>query len=68
MPTKRFKPEQIVNLLRQVEVEIASPRRASDATRFSLVLLSGLFAWREALAIVKPDTFIRWHLRGFRFY
>jgi putative transposase len=42
------------------------PRRASDATRFTLVLLSGLFAWREALTLVKPDTLIRWHRKGFR--
>ena len=34
------------------------PRRARDATPFALVLLSRLFAWREALTIVKPDTFI----------
>jgi putative transposase len=42
------------------------PRRASDATRFTLVLLSRLFAWRQALTLVKPDTLIRWHRRGFR--
>jgi len=36
------------------------PRRARDATRFTLVLLSRLLAWREALTIVKPDPFIRW--------
>jgi transposase InsO family protein len=44
------------------------PRRARDATRFTLVLLSRLFAWREALTIVKPDTFIRWHRKGFRMF
>ena len=42
------------------------PRRASDATRFSLVLLSGLFAWLEPLTIVKPDNFIRWNRKGLR--
>jgi putative transposase len=36
------------------------PRRASDATRLTLVLLSRRFAWRQALTIVKPDTLIRW--------
>lgn len=36
--------------------------------RFTLVLLSGLFVWREALTIVKPDTFIRWHRKGFRMF
>jgi putative transposase len=44
------------------------PRRACDATRFTLGLLSGLFAWREALTIVKPDTLLRWHRRGFRLF
>ena len=42
------------------------PRRASDATRLAPVLLSRPFAWRQALTIVKPDTLIRWHRRGFR--
>jgi hypothetical protein len=31
-------------------------------------LLSRLFAWREALTIVKPDTFIRWHRKGFQIF
>src|SRR5260370_2411967 len=42
------------------------PRRASDATRLTLVLLSRLFAWRDALINVKPETFLRWHRKGFR--
>jgi hypothetical protein len=42
------------------------PRRASNATRLSLVLTSRLFAWRDALVIVKPETFLGWHRRGFR--
>lgn len=45
-----------------------NPRRAGDATRFTLVLLSSFFAWREALTIVQPDTFIRWHRKGFRLF
>src|SRR5215813_11988274 len=32
------------------------PRRATDAIRFTLAGLSGLFDWRNALVIVKPDT------------
>ena len=35
------------------------PRRATDATRLTLILLSRLFAWRRALIIVKPETLIR---------
>jgi putative transposase len=44
----------------------SKPRQASDATRFSLVLLSRLFVWRDALAIVKPETFLGWHRKAFR--
>lgn len=42
------------------------PRRPSDATRLSLVLLSRLFAWQDALFNVKPEAFLRWHRKGFR--
>jgi putative transposase len=42
------------------------PRRATDAIRFTLARLSRLFDWRNALTIVKPDTLIRWHRKGFR--
>ena len=41
------------------------PRRADDATRIALVLLSRLIDWRAVLTIVKPDTLIRWHRNGF---
>jgi putative transposase len=44
------------------------PRRAEAAAKMTLVLLSRLFAWREALAVVKPDTLIRWHRKGFRLF
>ena len=43
-------------------------RRAKTATKLTLMLLSRLFAWREALTIVQPDTFIRWHRKGFRLF
>jgi len=41
-------------------------RRPDPWTRLALVWLSRLFDWRDALAIVKPATFIRWHRAGFR--
>jgi transposase InsO family protein len=44
------------------------PGRATDATRFALVWLSRWFNWRQALAVVQPDTFIRWHRQGFRLF
>jgi putative transposase len=43
-----------------------APRRLTDAARFSLVVWSRLFDWRAALVIVKPETLISWHRKGFR--
>src|SRR6266852_1026559 len=44
------------------------PRRLSDSARFSLVFWSRLFAWKEALVIVKPETLIGWHRKGFNLF
>ena len=44
------------------------PRRVHDATRLTLALLATLFAWKEALVIVKPETLIRWHRKGFQLF
>jgi hypothetical protein len=35
-----------------------APRRPRAAAKLTLVLLSRLFPWRQALTIVKPDTFV----------
>jgi putative transposase len=44
------------------------PRRATPATRLALVWLGRWFEWRQALAIVQPQTFLRWHRQGFRLF
>ena len=44
------------------------PRRATNATRFALVWLGHWFDWRQALSVVKPETFTRWHRQGFRLF
>src|SRR5262249_27893579 len=44
------------------------PHRATDSVRFTLAQLSRLFDWRSVLAVVKPDTLIRWHRKGFRLF
>src|SRR6266852_1294521 len=44
------------------------PRRLSDSARYSLVFWSRLFAWKEALVIVKPETLIGWHRKGFKLF
>ena len=44
------------------------PRKLTDAARFSLALWSHLFNWRAALVIVKPETLIGWHRKGFKLF
>jgi putative transposase len=44
------------------------PRRLTDTGRFSLAMWSRLFDWTDALVIVKPETLIRWHRRGFKLF
>jgi putative transposase len=44
------------------------PWRATNAARLTLVWLSRWFNWRQALAIVQPETFLRWHRQGFRLF
>src|SRR6516162_3583849 len=44
------------------------PRRAADSTRWWMATVSRLFDWRAVLVVVKPDTLVRWHRRGFRLF
>ena len=44
------------------------PRPLTDAARLSLVLWSRIFDWRNALMIVKPETLMGWHRKGFRLF
>jgi len=44
------------------------PKRTTSATRLVLVWLSRWFDWRQALAVVQPQTFLRWHRQGFRLF
>jgi putative transposase len=44
------------------------PRRTDDATCIALVALSRLIDWRQLLTVVKPETLIRWHRKGFRLF
>ena len=45
-----------------------TPRRVTDAGRFIVVWLARWFDWRQALVIVQPQTFTRWHRQGFRLF
>lgn len=44
------------------------PHRPTDAVRFVMAALGRLFDWRNPLRVVKPDTFVRWHRKGFRLF
>jgi putative transposase len=44
------------------------PQRATHAIRLAMVWLAHGFDWRHALAVIKPETFIRWHRQGFRWF
>ena len=54
-------------LAQYLEREV-KPRRPDDATRITLVALSRFVEWRRLLTIVKPETLIRWHRKGFRLF
>jgi putative transposase len=44
------------------------PRPLTDAARFTLARWSRLFDWKSALVVVKPDTLIGWHRKGFKLF
>src|ERR1700730_17966110 len=44
------------------------PRRIDGPTRLTLVWPSRWFDWQNALAIVRPKTFIGWHRKGFQLF
>ena len=55
MPTKRYKPEQIVNLLRQVEVEIANGKTTPQACRDAEITAQTYYRWRKEFGGLKLD-------------
>jgi len=44
------------------------PQRLTDAARYTLVVWSRMFDWKNALVVVKPDTLIGWHRKGLRLF
>src|SRR6516162_408371 len=46
----------------------AQPRRLNDSARVCLIFWSRLCDWKEALVIVKPETLIGWHRKGFKLF
>ena len=55
MSTKKYKPEQIVNLLRQIEVEIANGKTTPQACRDAQIRVQTYYRWRKEFGGLKLD-------------
>jgi len=55
MPNKRYKPEQIVNLLRKIEVEIANGKTTAQAAREVGITEQTYYRWRREFGGLKLD-------------
>ena len=55
MSTKRYKPEQIVNLLRQVQVAIANGKTTPQAAREAGITEQTYYRWRREFGGLKLD-------------
>ena len=55
MSTKRYKPEQVMHLLRQMEVEIANGKTAPEACRDAGIKAHTSYRWRKELGGLKLD-------------
>src|ERR1700676_5143344 len=55
MPMKRYKPEQIVKLLRQIEVEIANGKTTPQACKEAEITVQTYYRWRKEYGGLKLD-------------
>ncbi len=55
MSKKRYKPEQIVTLLRQIEVEIANGKTTPQACRGAEITEQTYYRWRKEFGGLKVD-------------
>jgi putative transposase len=55
MPTKRYKAEQIVTLLRQIEVEIANGKTTPQACKEAQITVQTYHRWRKEFGGLKLD-------------
>ena len=56
MPMKKHKPEQIVALLRQIEVEIANGKSTPKACKEAEITVQTYYRWRKNdLVLAKRD-------------
>ena len=55
MPMKRYKPEQIVTLLRQIEVGIANGKTTPQACKEAEITQQSYYRWRKEYGGLKLD-------------
>ncbi len=55
MPMKKHKPEQIVALLRQIEVEIANGKSTPQAFKEAEITVQTYYRWRKEFGGLKLD-------------
>ncbi len=55
MSTKRYKAEQIVNLLRQIEVAVANGKTTPQACRDAEITAQTYYRWRKEFGGLKVD-------------
>jgi len=70
LPERELALENLVLRQQLAVLKHRYPRpRLTDADRLFWVLLSRIWSgWRTSLHIVQPETVIRWHRQGFRYY
>jgi hypothetical protein len=71
MPNKRYKPEQVVTLLRQIEVELANGKSTPQACKEAEITVQTYYRWRKEFGGLKLDQAKRlkelesgWSLEG----
>jgi putative transposase len=55
MSKERYKPEQVVNLLRQIEVEVANGKATPQACRDVEITVQTYYRWRKEFGGRKLD-------------
>jgi putative transposase len=55
MPMTRYKPEQIVTLLRQIEVAIANGKTTPQACKEAEITVQTYYRWRKEYGGLKLD-------------
>ena len=55
MPIRKYKPEQIVTLLRQVEVDLANGKTTPQACKDAAITAQTYYRWRKEFGGLKLD-------------